>query len=68
MNIDKELKIVNEITYLRQENKKLKLLLRKHLNSSKYVCRYCGKEAVKPHGGRCPYSPYPNKCHEFIKA
>lgn len=33
-----------------------------------YVCRYCGKQAPKPHGGKCPYSPHPNKCHEFIKA
>lgn len=34
---------------------------------SHYICRYCGKQALKPHGGKCPYSPHPNKCHEFIK-
>lgn len=33
-----------------------------------FVCRYCGKQASKPHGGKCQYSPHPNKCHEFIKA
>ena len=42
--------------------------LQEQLNKKGYVCRYCGKQAPKPHGGKCPYSPYPNKCHEFIKA
>lgn len=69
MNFDKELRAVNEIAYLKQEIKKLKLLLQKIAGMQRnYVCRYCGKQATKPHGGKCPYSPHTNKCHEFIKA
>lgn len=41
----------------------------KNLERTKgFVCRYCGKQSLKPHGGKCPYSPHQNKCHEFIKA
>ena len=68
MNTDEKIKYVNEIFYLKKEIKKLKAMLKKQAVPTKYVCRYCGKEATKPHGGRCPYSPYPNKCHEFIRA
>ena len=45
MNFDKELRAVNEIAYLKQEIKKLKLLLRKIAGMQRnYVCRYCGKQ------------------------
>ena len=47
-----------------KENNKLK----NKLSKTEYVCRFCGYTAHKPHGGKCPHSPHPNKCHEFIKA
>lgn len=61
------------IQELIKENNKLKKIIhvlktRLKLSKTAYVCRFCGYTAHKPHGGKCPHSPHPNKCHEFIKA
>lgn len=64
MTPDEDLNIANFLAVFKLEMKKL----REQLNKKKgFVCRYCGKQALKPHGGKCPYSPHGNKCHEFIK-
>lgn len=47
---------------------KLGEIMKRCRKKNRCICRYCGKQAPKPHGGKCPYSPHPNKCHEFIKA
>ena len=61
---NEKIELVNLLAVFRLEMKKL----RDQLNKKGYICRYCGKQSPKPHGGKCPYSPHPNKCHEFIKA
>lgn len=60
---DEDLNATNLMAVFRLEMKKM----REQLNKKKgFVCRFCGKQALKPHGGKCPYSPHQNKCHEFI--
>lgn len=62
---NEDIELANLLAVFRLEMKKI----REQLNKKKgFVCRYCGKQALKPHGGKCPHSPHPNKCHEFIKA
>lgn len=61
---NEKIELTNLLAIFRLEMKKL----REQLNPKGYVCRYCGKQVPKPHDGKCPYSPHPNKCHEFIKA
>ncbi len=64
LNLSDTVQTDNLTAVFRMEMQKL----RKQLNKKKsFVCRYCGKQAPKPHGGKCPYSPYKNKCHEFIE-
>lgn len=61
---NEKIELANLMAVFRLEMKKL----REQISKKKgFVCRYCGKQALKPHGGKCPYSPHPNKCHEFIK-
>lgn len=68
------MEITNEKLYAEiQKLKKIINVLRirsqmqKH-EKKEYICRFCGHTALKPHGGRCPNSPYENKTHEFMKA
>ncbi len=63
LSSQQDIEQANLIAVFRQEMQKL----REQLNKKKgFVCRYCGKQALKPHGGKCPHSPHANKCHEFI--
>lgn len=62
LDLNDDIQIANMMAVFRLEMKKL----REQLNKKSFVCRYCGKQAPKPHGGKCPYSPHKNKCHEFI--
>ena len=62
LDLNDDIQIANMMAVFRLEMKKL----REQLNKKSFVCRFCGKQATKPHGGKCPYSPHKNKCHEFI--
>ena len=62
LDLNDDIQIANMMAVFRLEMKKL----REQLNKKSFVCRYCGKQAPKPHGGKCPYSPHENRCHEFI--
>jgi len=65
MTPDEDLNIANLMVVFHKEMQKL----REQLNKKKgFVCRYCGKQALKPHGGKCPHSPHANHTHEFIGA
>lgn len=65
LSSQEDIEQANLIAVFRQEMKKL----REQLNKKKgFVCRYCGKQALKPHGGKCPHSPHANHTHEFIRA
>lgn len=64
LSSQEDIEQANLIAVFRLEMKKL----REQLNKKKgFVCRYCGKQALKPHGGKCPHSPHANHTHEFIK-
>jgi len=65
LSSQEDIEQANLIAVFRLEMKKL----HEQLNKKKgFVCRYCGKQALKPHGGKCPHSPHANHTHEFIKS
>ena len=67
MDTDEKNQICKRNILSKKRDKKIKAILKKYAVPAKYICRYCGKEATKPHGGKCPYSHQPNIFHEFIK-
>lgn len=45
---NEKIELANLLAVFRLEMKKL----REQLNKKGYICRYCGKQAPKPHGGK----------------